>query len=57
MAAEIDQIEDVLLETGSAETDAGVQKTGSDAAVGTHSPGHLGYIGLGLFTKGGNGVD
>ena len=39
--ADVDEVEDVLLETGAAKADRGVQEFGPDARVGADSVRHL----------------
>ena len=56
-AAQIDEVQDVLFEAGTAEADAGIEKLCADAAVHPDGPGDLADIGLGLFAEGGDGVD
>ncbi len=57
MPAEVDEVQDILFEAGTAEADAGIQKLWADAAVHADGPGDLGDIGLRLFAEGGDGVD
>jgi len=55
--AEIDKIEDVLLEAGASETHARVEEFSSDPAVHAHGAGHLRDIRLGFLAQGRDGVD
>ncbi len=55
--AEVDEVEDILVEAGTAEADAGVEELGADPAVHADGACDLGDIRLSLFTEGGNSID
>ncbi len=55
--AEINQVEDVLLETGTAETNRCLEELGADARVRADGAGDLIDIRAGGFTEGGDRVD
>jgi hypothetical protein len=55
--AEIDEVEDVLLEAGSAEADGGFEEFRADAGVGADGAGDFIDIGAGGFAEGGDRVD
>ena len=57
VAAKVNQVQDVFLEAGAAETDGGFQEFGPDAAVGADGTGNLFDVGTGLLAKGRDGVD
>ena len=57
MATEVDQIEDVFLETAAPKTRACTQKFGSNAAIGADRLRHLAHIRTGGLTQGCNRVD
>ena len=56
ITAQVNQIEDVLLEAAAAKSRAGREKLGADAAVCTDSIGHLAHVGTGGLTEGGDAV-
>ena len=56
-SAKVNEVQDVLLEAGPAETDAGVEEPPADAAVQAHGPGDLRDVRLRLLAEGGDGVD
>mmetsp|Transcript_14641 Transcript_14641/g.35284 ORF Transcript_14641/g.35284 Transcript_14641/m.35284 type:complete len:219 (+) Transcript_14641:206-862(+) len=55
--AEVDEVEDVLLEAGAAKTDGGVEETFADAIIHADGAGDFGYVGSGGLTQRGYGVD
>ncbi len=55
--AEVDQIEDVLLEAAAAEADARLQKAPPDATVRADGVRHLVHVGPGRLANGRDGVD
>src|SRR5690606_4005502 len=55
--AEIDEVEDVLLEAGAAEADGGLEELGADAGVLADGVGDLVNVGAGGLAEGGDGVD
>jgi hypothetical protein len=55
--AEVDQVEDILLEAGSSESDGRVKKAVSNTCIHTNSPGDFGNISSSGFTESGDGVD
>jgi len=57
ISAEVDEVQNVLLETGSSEADACVQEFGADAGVHADGARNLDDIRLGLLAKRGDGVD
>ena len=57
VAAEIDEIKNVFLEAGAAETDRGLEEFGSDAGVGADGVRHFVDVGSGRFAEGGDAVD
>uniref|UniRef100_J3ND73 Uncharacterized protein n=1 Tax=Oryza brachyantha TaxID=4533 RepID=J3ND73_ORYBR len=54
--ADVDEVEDVLLEAGAAEADAGVQELGPDPGVLPDGVRHLGDVGAGGLAERGDGV-
>ena len=57
ITAQVNQIEDVLLEATAAKSRAGLEKLGADAAVSADRIGHLAHVGTGGLTEGGDAVD
>ena len=57
LLTEIDQIQNIFLETRSAETDAGTQEFRTDTRIHTDRMGNFGDIRSGTFAKRGNAVD
>ena len=55
--AQIHQVQDVLLETRSTETDGGLQEPRSDTRIVTNSMSNFVDVGSGGFTDGGEGID
>ncbi len=57
VAAEVHQIEDVLLKAAAAEAGAGLEELPTNAAVGTDGAGYFTHIDAGGFAEGGDAVD
>uniref|UniRef100_A0A8R7U5F2 Uncharacterized protein n=1 Tax=Triticum urartu TaxID=4572 RepID=A0A8R7U5F2_TRIUA len=55
--ADVDEVEDVLLEAGAAEADAGGEEARADARVLADGAGHLGDVSAGGLAQRGDGVD
>lgn len=55
--AEVDEVEDVLLEAGTAETDGGLEEAAADAIVLADGAADLGHVGTGGLAEGRDGVD
>ena len=54
---DVDEIEQILLETAAAEADGGLQKLGSDARVHADGARHLTHVGAGGLADGRHGID
>lgn len=54
---EVDEVENVLLEARSTETDRRLEELGTDARVNSARVGDLVDVGTGGFADGGEGVD
>ena len=57
VVAQVDQVQDVFLETGSAETDGGFQELGTYTRVGANGVGDFFYIRAGGFAQGRDGIN
>ncbi len=57
MFAQVDEVEDVFLKTGSPETNRGFEELRADPAIGADGVGHLVDIGFGGFAEGGDRID
>ena len=55
--AEVDEVEDVLLEAGAAEADGGLEEAAADAVVLADGTADLGHVGAGGLAEGRDGVD
>mmetsp|Transcript_150128 Transcript_150128/g.418289 ORF Transcript_150128/g.418289 Transcript_150128/m.418289 type:complete len:319 (-) Transcript_150128:404-1360(-) len=55
--ADVNEVEDVLLEAGAAEADGGAEELGPDAGVCADGPGHLSDVRARALAKPGYGVD
>ena len=57
MAAEIGKIEDILLETGTTETNGAFQKLGTNSGIGANGSGHFVDVCPRSFAKSGDCID